>query len=45
MNIKTIIALNKTPHWGGTITGIVGKPDAQLPLDLMGVITIAVSLS
>lgn len=45
MNIKTIIALNKAPHWGGTITGIVGKPDAQLPLDLMGVITIAVSLS
>lgn len=36
MNIKMIIALNKVPHRGGTITGIVGKPDAQLPLDLMG---------
>lgn len=36
MNIKMIIALNKAPHRGGTITGIVGKPDAQLPLDLMG---------
>lgn len=36
MNIKMIIALNKAPLRGGTITGIVGKPDAQLPLDLMG---------
>lgn len=36
MNIKTITALNKARHSGGTITGIVGKPDAQLPLDLMG---------
>lgn len=36
MNIKTITALNKARHRGGTITGIVGKPDAQLPLDLMG---------
>lgn len=36
MNIKTLIALNKAPRRGGTITGIVGKPDAQLPLDLPG---------
>lgn len=35
MNIKMITALNKVLHRGGTITGIVGKPDAQLPLDLM----------
>lgn len=36
MNIKMIIALNKVLRRGGTITGIVGKPDAQLPLDLPG---------